>query len=152
MSILTRQELIKGDKPGIYETGKPFIGYKKVKYRTLSKWTIVPYYMQNYAIVKLEIPPDSRIVRPYTRYDHTEPLNRPSKKLRTNKAIVVNVYWSDLTEITDSCEFYSYFDEKFKYVKGLEHYPNYFNDDVTQELVRGIHFFQTLKEAQDYEF
>jgi hypothetical protein len=152
MSILTHEELIGCNRSGIYDVGIPIIGYKKVRYRTLSSLTIIPYYIQNYAIVELEIPIGAKIVRPFSRYDSYEQIHNPSHKLRTDKAIVTNIYWSDLTEISDPCEFYSYFDERFKYVKGREHVPNYFNDDVTQELCSGIHFFQTLGEAQDYMF
>jgi hypothetical protein len=133
---ITQVDFKKG-KAGICCTIEPFIGYK-VAILNDTEW----------AILKVEIPDGSLIVRPYMVYDG---IRFTSDKLRTDKLIVTNIYdFESNKEITVSCKCHSPFYPDFKYERGVTYTPDYLSPDTDSCNERGLHFFGNMSEARQY--
>lgn len=107
------------------------IGFKKVKAQNLADAEI-------YQILRLEITAD------------TDRLNAiGSRKCRANRAKVLGVVDSAKYPKEESKRMYSGYTNTFEYRVG-EIVTSEFDDDVRRECSKGIHFFITQREAEDF--
>lgn len=102
------------------------------------------YYGWEYAIVKLTIPKDAKVVL-------------SPHKCRASYAKVEGIYPIEPFEPTEPLVTkiaYSYFKYPFifSYQVGEVVYPHWFSLDPTSVCNAGIHFFRTYDEAVEYEF
>jgi hypothetical protein len=75
-----------------------------------------------------------------------------TRKCRASKAKVVSVYTVDGSPVNKQRKhFYSIFNRSFKYTLGKYVEEPKFNPDPQVECTKGIHFFLTKKEAEEYE-
>lgn len=131
---------------GKYKVQSPIIAYKKIKCTYQDK----NHY---FAIAELEIPISSIIIKPLILYptDYFF-INKHIGKLRTNKAIVKNIYSlsNNILNLSNTI-YYSLYDNNYTYAIGDEKIPrNFFDDNVYTQCASGIHFFLTKHEAEKY--
>lgn len=75
-----------------------------------------------------------------------------TRKCRASRAKVVSVYSTDGSPINKQRKhYYSIYKNSFRYTVGKYVEEPKFNPDPQVECAKGIHFFLTRKEAEDYE-
>lgn len=98
-------------------------------------------------IAELELPSGADSVVWRGKYIH-------DRKCRASQAIVKQLYIvsakGTLVPMKDNFVGYSRFAPNFKYVKGTEIIPNFWDDKTTDQCSGGIHFFFRLEDALNW--
>ena len=142
--VLTEQEFIGKNKIGIYHTTKPIQGYKTIQCLLIEN----DYKKYITALVELEIPTNSKIIRATSYDEFGDPVSAANTEVRTNQAYVKNIIPSQ-----NYIECHSLYDKDFKYHVNTMIYPkdNYFNKNESTQEGAGIHFFVDRPDAERYK-
>lgn len=135
MSYLTRDELFAGDKVGHHVNTAPITAFKVIRCRYYDTPEDEEYGQFNveHGIAELEIPVNSRIIRPIYYCDiFYEP--SVSESIRSNQ-----VYVKSMPTNRNYYECSSLYDETFKYTLNTLIKPNYFCNSEYHRTVDGIH-------------
>ena len=73
-----------------------------------------------------------------------------SRKCRAEYAKVLQIYDNNGKPVQDELSVGGWYDKSFKYKKGETVTADKFDDDIRKECTRGIHFFMTRKEAEQF--
>lgn len=131
---------------------------KELKYKDLKfgvnilKTDYVGYKKVQGGIVQLLFPKGTRVMK--SKWEHHN--HRNKNKLRTDQAIVIMVVPYNWFSLYETLYKKSYRSSMYYHVKGSIYRlgkqikPNGFNTNVSESCGQGIHFFCTLKEAENY--
>jgi hypothetical protein len=112
----------------------------------LSPYKVCPEIGEFIAWKKLR---DKRIAKVLIPDDAKRMNSIGSRKCRTNSLKILEIFDVDSGVRYDSGKCWS-LDINYTYVVGEWFYEPYYNEDIRQECVAGLHFFMTLEEAKQW--